>query len=551
MKSIAEMKRIDFLKGAVASLGCGALGCTFGFPQSDDLCNNPKPNLVFGVISDTHLRTLKSRPPPRPWWPDTFLRTALGYFRAANVDAVVHCGDMANYGEVEAMQMHANVWNEIFPNSRAPDGHVVEKLFVTGNHDAEGENANKHVRELYSDPAIRAREGLSADMAGNWERIWGEPYEDVWHKVVKGYDFFGAHWKVDRMRMMKLVKKTLLGKAADAQGIPQPQAVREADALAGVRVPPKPFFLLTHSRLLPPERNAISAYKDRALAFFGHNHESSTNWNTIFYEPNTFPRIQVPPCISPDWDLKFRGEANVTKFPLLGKEKAGRCRQGFLVEVYDDKIVIKRREFAEGGSLGPDWILPLWECKVESVKCKVERMTSSGGARLSRPHPFEKEELKKIIGCPQFKAGAKLALTGLTGLTGLSGALPQTPNPNNLVNPVKNFSEASSLCVRIPLADGNPDSRVYAYEVEVVGRAAPCPPQRSRGDRPTKLVKATYAAGCNMGIGHETDGGVTTLLISADELPPGDELTVAVRPLSSLGTSGSPLVAKVRRNSAV
>ena len=532
MKSIAEMKRIDFLKGAFASLGCGALDCAFGLPQSENLCKNRKPNLVFGVISDTHLRTLKSRPPPMPWWPDTFLRTALGYFRAANVDAVVHCGDMANYGEVEAMQMHANVWNEIFPNNRAPDGHVVEKLFVTGNHDAEGENGNKRVRKLYSDPAIRTKEVLSADMAGNWERIWGEPYEEAWHKVVKGYDFFGAHWKVDRMRMMKLVKKTLSGKAADAQE----------------RVPPKPFFLLTHSRLMPPERNAISAYKDRALAFFGHNHESSTNWNTIYYAPNTFPRIQVPPCISPDWDLKFRSEANVTQFPLLGKEKAGRCRQGFLVEVYDDKIVIKRREFAEGGSLGPDWILPIGECKVESVKCKVEETASSGVSRLSRPHPFEKEELKKAIGCPQFKDGAKLALTGLTGMIGLSGALPQTPNPDNLVNPVKNISASPCLCVRIPHANGNPDSRVYAYEVEVVGWAAPCPPRRSRGDRPTKLVKATYAAGCNMGIGHETDGGVTTLLISADELPPGDELTVAVRPLSSLGTSGSPLVAKVRSN---
>ena len=512
------MKRIDFLKGAFASLGCGALGCAFGLPDPDDLCKSRKPNLVLGVIADTHLRTLKSRPPPKPWWPDTFLRTALGYFRAENVDAVVHCGDMANYGEVEAMQMHADVWNEIFPDSRAPDGHVVEKLFVTGNHDAEGENANKHVRELYSDPAIRAKEVLSADMAGNWERIWGEPYEEAWHKVVKGYDFFGAHWKVDRMRMMKLVKKTLSGKA-DAAGFA------------------KPFFMLTHSRLLPPERNAIAAYKDRALAFFGHNHESSTNWNTIYYEPNTFPRIQVPPCISPDWDLKFRGEANVTQFPLLGKEKAGRCRQGFLVEVYDDKIVIKRREFAEGGSLGPDWILPLAECKVESVKCKVEGAASS---RLSRPHPFEKEELKKIIGCPQFKAGAKLALTGLTGLTGLSGALPQTPNPDNLVNPVKNISASPRLRVKIPHANGNPDSRVYAYEVSVVG-----------DDENKKLVKATYAAGCNMGIGHETDGGVTTLQISADELPPGDELTVTVRPLSSLGTAGTSIVAKVRRNSAV
>ena len=485
------MKRIDFLKGAFASLGCGALGCAFGLPDPDDLCKSRKPNLVLGVIADTHLRTLKSRPPPKPWWPDTFLRTALAYFRSANVDAVVHCGDMANYGEVEAMQMHANVWNEIFPNNRAPDGHVVEKLFVTGNHDAEGENANKHVRELYSDPAIRAREVLSADMAGNWERIWGEPYEETWHKVVKGYDFFGAHWKVDRMRMMRLVKKTLSGKAV----------------AAGFA---KPFFMLTHSRLLPPERNAIAAYKDRALAFFGHNHESSTNWNTIYYEPNTFPRIQVPPCISPDWDLKFRGEANVTQFPLLGKEKAGRCRQGFLVEVYDEKIVIKRREFAEGGSLGPDWIVPIGHCN---------------------PHPFEKEEVKKVIGEPQFRANVKLVVK-LEERVGVG-------ERNNSALELE-LKTPTVLRVLIPPADGNPDSRVYAYEVSVVG-----------DDESKKLVKATYAAGCNMGIGHETDGGVTTLLISADELPPGDELTVAVRPLSSLGTAGAPIVAKVRRNSAV
>ena len=498
------MRRLDFLKGAAATLGCGAFGC--GFLQSDALRGSPKPNLVFGVISDTHLRTLKSRPPPRPWWPDTFLRKALGYFRDANVDAVVHCGDMANYGEVEAMRMHADVWNATFPRSRAPDGQVVEKLFVNGNHDAEGENANARVRELYSNPETRAREVLSADMAGNWERIWGEPYEEAWHKVVKGYHFFGAHWKADRMRMMRLVKDALSGEAADAAG------------------PARPFFLLTHSRLMPPERNAIAAFKDRALAFFGHNHESSTNWNTIYYEPNTFPRIQVPPCISPDWDLKFRGEANVTKFPLLGKEKAGRCRQGFLVEVYDDKVVIRRREFAEGGSLGPDWVMPLGECKMESAKCKV-------GETGKKCHPFSKESLKQVIGTPQFRAGAKLmvSLDRIDKINKIENAASH--NPVNPVNPVK---QEPALRIKIPHADGNPASRVYAYEVEVRGGAR-------------SVTKATYAAGCNMGIGHETDGGVTTLLFALDELPPGDELAVAVRPLSSLGTSGSPLVASVKR----
>ena len=72
---------------------------------------------------------------------------------------------------------------------------------------------------------------------------------------------------------------------------------------------------------------------------------------------------------------------------------------------------------------------------------------------------------------------------------------------------------------------------MYAYEVVVVGdKGAP------------KLYKAVYATGCNMGIGREPNCGVTTLEIAKDELPPGESLTFAVRPLTSLGTSGRPII---------
>ena len=71
---------------------------------------------------------------------------------------------------------------------------------------------------------------------------------------------------------------------------------------------------------------------------------------------------------------------------------------------------------------------------------------------------------------------------------------------------------------------------MYAYEiVVVVDEGAP------------KLHKAVYAAGCNMGIGHEPNGGVTTLDIPKSELPPGKTLTFAVRPLTSLGTAGKAI----------
>ena len=51
-----------------------------------------------------------------------------------------------------------------------------------------------------------------------------------------------------------------------------------------------------------------------------------------------------------------------------------------------------------------------------------------------------------------------------------------------------------------------------------------------------------YGGRVHMGIGHETNGGVTTLEIAKDELPSGKSLTFAVRPLTSLGTSGRPII---------
>ena len=67
------------------------------------------------------------------------------------------------------------------------------------------------------------------------------------------------------------------------------------------------------------------------------------------------------------------------------------------------------------------------------------------------------------------------------------------------------------------------------------------------GENPDKkLQKAVYAAGCNMGIGHEPNGGVTTLEIPKSELPSGKTLTIAVRPLTSLGTFGKAIATELK-----
>jgi hypothetical protein len=49
-----------------------------------------------------------------------------------------------------------------------------------------------------------------------------------------------------------------------------------------------------------------------------------------------------------------------------------------------------------------------------------------------------------------------------------------------------------------------------------------------------------------MGVGHEPNKGVTLLEIPIAELPEGKELTIAVRPVTSLGTVGRAIAAKFK-----
>ena len=419
-----------------------------------------QPNLVFGVVSDTHLRTANAGNGIALNWPDKYFVAALEYFKSRKVDAVVHCGDMAHRGQTRELEFHAEAWHRVFRDGREP-----VKLFVAGNHDVEGSTYGDFVTKRYPDPDVRAKHVLATDMAANWERVWGEPYEPVWHKEVKGYHFFGRQWGVDEGWFASFL-----------------EAEKERCCLSeGV----KPFFLLSHARPHSALYKRVAKLRN-AVSFFGHWHNSAANWNEIYMWGG--PTIQCPSC-EPRGVLALDGDGYIAHASLEGAEGAGLARQGYVVRVYDDMLTIERREFGEGGSLGADWVMPL--------------------GRLA-PHPLSKDELKKVIGEPQFRKGAKLEV-------------------------VEEASASPCLRVRIPLADGNPDSRVYAYEVVVIGET---------GSK--KLFKAVYAAGCNMGIGHEPNKCVTTLEIPKAELPPGQSLTFAVRPLTSLGTSGKAIATEFK-----
>ena len=141
--------RRGFLGGAAAFIG--ASGC-----RSLGLCG-PKPELVFGVISDIHVTTPEST---------AAFRKALAYFRDRKVDAVVVAGDLSDWGLKSGLKYVADAWNSVFPGDRAPDGRKVEKLFCTGNHDYDGwwygdMTLDMHVQGYFEDEAL-AKLGMKA-----------------------------------------------------------------------------------------------------------------------------------------------------------------------------------------------------------------------------------------------------------------------------------------------------------------------------------------------------------------------------------------------------
>ena len=208
------------------------------------------------------------------------------------------------------------------------------------------------------------------------------------------------------------------------------------------------------------------------------------------------------------------------------------------MRVYDDMLVIERREFGAGGSLGADWVMPFerGSGKREEVRGKRE---------VGKAHPFSRAELKKVIGEPQFRKGAKLEVENVANVEILPNANIQSQLETGNIG-IGNTGNIGNIVIKIPLADGNPDSRVYAYEVVIEVRGTRDEGRGKREEGSGRLCKAVYAAGCNMGIGHEPNGGVTTLDIPKSELPPGKTLTFAVRPLTSLGTSGQPIETKFK-----
>ena len=489
MKSTRE----KFIKGALSAFGFLSLpGGLFSAPAGWK--PKKKPNLIFGILSDTHLQTGWDGKTPHGGYPLTYVTNAMKLFRKRNIDAFMHLGDMAHRGKNAEAEYHRDIFDTFFPRGkRSSDGRKVEKLLVVGNHELYGDAAGgpgAWAPHIWPDPDERKKHVLCGDLPKYWERIWGEKYEACWHKEVNGYHFFGRHWTTDEAILAEFIR----GKA-------------ETLRLKGT----KPFFILSHARHHFAFFKALKDFPN-AVAFFGHWHMSNADWKTIFFDKYGFaffPSIQVGACRM-DGANVLDAKERVTKGDVFMEEVEKKSawsetekpsRQAMIVNVYDDMVVFERHEVGKGGKLGPDWVMPVM------------------GNGEERSHPFSTEELKKVIGEPQFGRNAKVEVK-----------LEKTVAVGERNNSALELKAPTVLRIKIPLADGNPDSRVYAYDVVVIG-----------DDPQKRLFRSVYFEGVNLAVGNEPNHGMTIVDIPVNELPSGKTLTVAIRPLSSLGTKGKAI----------
>ena len=457
MADLFNISRRAFLSSAAAAAGASVFG---GVAKG--------PNVTFGVLSDVHLNKAGDE--------DTLIK-AFAYFRDNGADGVLIAGDIADRGFIEQMERCADCWWRTFPDGKAPDGRHVEQLFIYGNHDIDGWKWHKK-----DDWILAHGIGPADNRVKTWERLFKEPYRPIWAKKVKGYTFVGAHW----------------GSEKDLDAFLQANAEK-----LGLRSG-RPFFYTQHAHpgntVQGPwawgndggtATRALEKFPN-AVAFSGHSHYSLTDERSIWQGQFTsIGTSSLRYIFSQYWRDNGENHSGIVKQMKMLPESNG--RQGMLVRVYDDRIVLARREFLYGESLGADWVVPL-----------------DG----SRPFAFDIRAREKIA--PAFAPDAKVTVSRAMGKD-------------------RNGKETGQITVSFPAAHPSSTSRVFDYEVTALA-------YHEDVDYPV-AVKRVHSESFFLPASREAKSG--HIVFSVDELKGAREVRFAVRPLECFGHKGPEIYSEM------
>lgn len=487
------LTRRFFIGGAAAfgaQLVCGARAIPSG-----------RPKLKFGVITDVHL-AFNGTMLLQDWNANT-LKGTLEWFREQDVDAVLCGGDIADRSQIDEMRAFAETWFSVFPDDRRPDGGHVERVFVTGNHDAHGHRIYKGLPKIYPDPAELQRHIFADRREQMWKDLFHEDYRSIYLKDVKGYSFIGSMWEDG---------------ASGKDGYRNFGRIVPFMEENGRKLDPKlPFFYIQHPHPKDTcygswawghdggEVTACLSGHANAVAFSGHSHYPLTDERSIWQ--GAFTSIGAA-------SLRYCGNANDEFAPegfengsAVGRNRKAlndakmvaslpidhSSRQGLLVSVYDDCIVYAKRDFSSGLPIGADWVQPL---------------------PSAEPCPFAFTEHAKRFAAPEFASGAKLDLR-------------RTKAKNRAK------AEKDAVEVVIPAIAAKRDTRVHHFEVTASDKGGEA------------KMKRVLAVGYNQSEKTARAASATTCVFALDELPSAD-VTFSVVPVGCFGKKGNPLTGAIR-----
>jgi predicted phosphodiesterase len=330
---------------------------------ADFINENP---LRLGILSDIHI----SRPELIAIDPyakaclktgEVFER-ALRRFRRRGVDAIVIAGDLTEFGLISELEEVSRIWQKVFPGDKGADGRKVEKIFVSGNHDAIAWGwKSTWTGELWQgrDREEKWNCSIAKDPARAWKSVFGEDYEGLQIKKVRGYNFVMAHWQPADPA------------AGDWHSGAETPGIGEFVKKHRSELEGQAFFFVQHAH---PKNTCLPfAACDRgaatkalgdfpwAIAISGHAHQPLTDERNVWQ--GKFTSIGAASLLDAggrSWRENgspyAKGVSTVAKMPYLDTHE---CRQGQYALLYPDRLVIERLDFNWNIPVGEDWVLPL------------------------------------------------------------------------------------------------------------------------------------------------------------------------------------------------
>ena len=305
-----------------------------------------KPVMRIGLFTDTHWKES----------PETFRHTeaALKVFKREKVDGIWHLGDIANVFCPPAYRYYRQtLFPKIFPENPP------QEFFVYANHDVIRRAKIGGIEYLSLEETLAAV-----------QKELGVPNAPNDRQVVRGYPvLLFQQFATDAMK-------------------------EKALAETARTFPDKPIFVLDHCPAVQaPYRDLSSPYckYPQVIHIYGHIHEPVRNENSIWQGTHT----QIGAGCLYNWGGTLVGSAPPNK---IGKDFA-------IMDVFPDKIVVRRFTVETGEECAKPWIFPL----------PFDPKTA----------PYRPEVRKANTPAPAFAAGASLTLTPDRPFASLKIAWPE------------------------------------------------------------------------------------------------------------------------------